>query len=302
MRTLSSAARGAASSSPARSRYPRRARARRCASLLAPGTSRFCSTRCVRTTICRAAPEKVYEATLKAFADLEIPTGRTDGKAGIIGSERFERSHALGNLLLAKLYNCGEGPVGPYADSFRLEIAVVAWVAPNGHRIEARVGDGRERARHQRRRAQSARVLLDGNARDEDPRARDQDRRRMRPRAKRGLSFDQVSALARELPGVAVSPSYGTPALKVKGVLFARLKEDGETLVLKVDRMSRDFMLERAARPLLPHRSLSRLSVCAPPPVARDGARDARSARGCVDARRAAPTRRRTEVARSAAT
>jgi hypothetical protein len=78
----------------------------------------------------RAAPEKVYEATLKAFADLAIPTGRTDGKAGIIGSERFERSHALGNLLLAKLYNCGEGPAGPYADSFRLELAVVAWIAP----------------------------------------------------------------------------------------------------------------------------------------------------------------------------
>jgi hypothetical protein len=78
----------------------------------------------------RAAPEKVYEATLKAFADLEIPTGRTDGKAGIIGSERFERSHALGNLLLVKLYNCGEGPTGPFADSFRLEIAVVAWVSP----------------------------------------------------------------------------------------------------------------------------------------------------------------------------
>jgi hypothetical protein len=78
----------------------------------------------------RAAPEKVYEATLKAFADLQIPTGQTDGKAGIIGSERFERSHTLGNLLLSKLYDCGEGPTGPFADSFRLEIAVVAWVEP----------------------------------------------------------------------------------------------------------------------------------------------------------------------------
>lgn len=80
----------------------------------------------------RAAPEKVYEAALKAFADLEIPTGRTDGKSGIIGSERFERTRALGNLLLSKLYNCGDGPTGPYADSFRLEIAVVAWVSRAG--------------------------------------------------------------------------------------------------------------------------------------------------------------------------
>jgi hypothetical protein len=65
----------------------------------------------------------------------------------------------------------------------------------------------------------------------------------MTPRAKRGLSFERVSELARELPEVAVSPSYGTPSLKVKGALFARLKEDGETLILKVDRMSRDFMI-----------------------------------------------------------
>jgi hypothetical protein len=80
----------------------------------------------------RAAPEKVYEATLRAFADLDIPAGRTEGKAGIIGSERFERSRALRNVLLSKLYNCGEGPTGPFADSFRLEIAVIAWVTPSG--------------------------------------------------------------------------------------------------------------------------------------------------------------------------
>jgi hypothetical protein len=65
----------------------------------------------------------------------------------------------------------------------------------------------------------------------------------MMARAKRGLSFDDVTKLALELPAVEVHPSYGTPALKVRGVLFARLREDGETLILKVDRMSRDLML-----------------------------------------------------------
>jgi hypothetical protein len=63
------------------------------------------------------------------------------------------------------------------------------------------------------------------------------------PRARRGLSFDDVTKLALSLPAVEVHPSYGTPALKVKGTLFARLREDGETLILKVDRMSRDLML-----------------------------------------------------------
>jgi len=62
-------------------------------------------------------------------------------------------------------------------------------------------------------------------------------------RAKRGLSFDDVTKLALALPAVEVHPSYGSPAFKVKGALFARLREDGETLVLKVDRMSRDLML-----------------------------------------------------------
>jgi len=43
-----------------------------------------------------------------------------------------------------------------------------------------------------------------------------------------------VRALGLELPGVVEETSYGTPALKVHGKLLARLKEDGETLALRV--------------------------------------------------------------------
>jgi hypothetical protein len=82
--------------------------------------------------VLRAAPAKVYEAALHAFADLGIPIGRTDGKVGIIGSERFERVHSLVNQPMSRSFNCGESPTGPNADSFRLEIAVVAWVKPSG--------------------------------------------------------------------------------------------------------------------------------------------------------------------------
>jgi len=94
-----------------------------------------------------AAPDSVYQAVLRAFADVGIPTGRTDGRAGIIGSERFERQRALGNVLLSKLFDCGEGPAGPNADLFRLEIAVVAWVAPAGNGTKlgmAAVASGRD--------------------------------------------------------------------------------------------------------------------------------------------------------------
>jgi hypothetical protein len=57
------------------------------------------------------------------------------------------------------------------------------------------------------------------------------------------VSFAEVSEFARTLPGVTESTSYGTPALKVKGKLFARLKEDGETLVLRMDFVNRDLLL-----------------------------------------------------------
>lgn len=58
-----------------------------------------------------------------------------------------------------------------------------------------------------------------------------------------GVSFTEVSKLGRALCGVTESTSYGTPALKVDGKLLARLKEDGETLVLRMDFVNRDLLL-----------------------------------------------------------
>lgn len=65
-----------------------------------------------------------------------------------------------------------------------------------------------------------------------------------RTRGAKGVSFDDVSAVARKLlPGTVESTSYGTPALKVKNKLLARLKEDGETLVVRMDPVNRDLVL-----------------------------------------------------------
>lgn len=79
-----------------------------------------------------ATPEKVYLAAQKAFGDLGIPLGNTDNKVGVLGSERFQRSHNLNGTILSKLFDCGEGATGPYADAYRLEIAVAAFVKPDG--------------------------------------------------------------------------------------------------------------------------------------------------------------------------
>lgn len=62
-------------------------------------------------------------------------------------------------------------------------------------------------------------------------------------RNRAGLDFDDVVRLTQRLPGSEVGTSYGTPALKVKGKLFARLWEDGKTLVLKLPFVVRDHLI-----------------------------------------------------------
>lgn len=57
------------------------------------------------------------------------------------------------------------------------------------------------------------------------------------------MTLDTVRELALALPGVEEGLSYGTPAFRVGKKLLARLHEDGETLVLKVDLLVRDSLL-----------------------------------------------------------
>jgi hypothetical protein len=57
------------------------------------------------------------------------------------------------------------------------------------------------------------------------------------------LAWEDVRALGLALPGVVEETSYGTPALKVNRKLLARLKEDGETLALRVGFEERQALL-----------------------------------------------------------
>jgi hypothetical protein len=64
------------------------------------------------------------------------------------------------------------------------------------------------------------------------------------------LTFDDVRTIALAWPEVEDSTSYGTPALKVGKKLLARLKEDGDSLVmLGVPPAERDMLVE--SRPKL---------------------------------------------------
>ena len=58
------------------------------------------------------------------------------------------------------------------------------------------------------------------------------------------MTFDEVRQLALAWPGVEDGSSYGTPALKVRGKLLCRLKEDGETLVVRVSFDEREMLME----------------------------------------------------------
>jgi hypothetical protein len=64
----------------------------------------------------------------------------------------------------------------------------------------------------------------------------------------KGLTFKDVARLATAFPGVTEGTSYGTQALKADGKFLARLKEDGESLVLRMDIVSRDFLLRAEPR------------------------------------------------------
>ena len=65
-------------------------------------------------------------------------------------------------------------------------------------------------------------------------------------KSKEGSSFATVSEIAHALPGADESTSYGTPAFKVKGKLFARLHQDGESLVISVGFDEREEMMNAA--------------------------------------------------------
>jgi hypothetical protein len=59
------------------------------------------------------------------------------------------------------------------------------------------------------------------------------------------MTFDEVRQIAFALPGVEEGPCYGTPGLRCRGKILARLWPDGEVLVLaRVSFDEREFLME----------------------------------------------------------
>lgn len=57
-------------------------------------------------------------------------------------------------------------------------------------------------------------------------------------------AFESFRQMALSLPGMIESISYGTPSFKTNKKLIARFHEDGESLVIKMDFETRDFLLQ----------------------------------------------------------
>ena len=58
------------------------------------------------------------------------------------------------------------------------------------------------------------------------------------------MTWDDLRRLALALPDVIEGTSYGTPAFHVKKKFLLRLKEDGETIAIKVPMDVRDMLMQ----------------------------------------------------------
>jgi hypothetical protein len=64
-----------------------------------------------------------------------------------------------------------------------------------------------------------------------------------------GSEYKRVCEIARKLPGVEESSSYGTPALKVKGRFMCRLRTEAEgALAIRCDFLDRQILLQADPR------------------------------------------------------
>ncbi|HEY0510474.1 MAG TPA: MmcQ/YjbR family DNA-binding protein [Thermoanaerobaculia bacterium] len=58
------------------------------------------------------------------------------------------------------------------------------------------------------------------------------------------VTFETVRQVALSLPGVEEGKSYGTPAFRIGKKFLARLREDGETLALRIGFDERDVLMK----------------------------------------------------------
>lgn len=64
------------------------------------------------------------------------------------------------------------------------------------------------------------------------------------PRDDEPVTFETARRMALALPEVEEGTWFGTPAFRVRGKSFARLREDGDSLVVMVNLFERAYLME----------------------------------------------------------
>lgn len=67
-------------------------------------------------------------------------------------------------------------------------------------------------------------------------------------REAKGVTIARLKQIAATIPDLDASTSYGTLAFKTKKKLVARVREDGDTLVIAMDFVNRDLLMKAQPR------------------------------------------------------
>ncbi|MGH7712834.1 MAG: hypothetical protein ACREOG_16205, partial [Gemmatimonadaceae bacterium] len=76
-----------------------------------------------------ASRGEVFQVTAAAFeVELKIDTKVRDSTAGLVGNMELVKMRTLGRAPLSRYVSCGSGMTGPNADSYRIHLAIMAFV------------------------------------------------------------------------------------------------------------------------------------------------------------------------------
>jgi hypothetical protein len=69
-------------------------------------------------------------------------------------------------------------------------------------------------------------------------------KRKKQARKSTAVTFETVRRFALSFPEVEEGTSYGTPAFRVRGKLFVRFHQDGDSIVVRIDEKERTMRME----------------------------------------------------------
>jgi hypothetical protein len=75
-----------------------------------------------------APGKQVFAAVIAAYTDLKIPIEIRDSLGGLVGNLRLIQRGSFARDRMSRWFECGSGLSGPYADTYRVNIAIVTFI------------------------------------------------------------------------------------------------------------------------------------------------------------------------------